>query len=142
METEKVEIELGELTGAYCIVGHPTGVEYGLQCGGLGCLYNRQEGFLLPLEDSASLVQWLDYHFAGGKYVGHCYSGIDQDDADYIETQLRSSGIEWLVVDRERLENSVEAWIYMKLAPDYPCVPFCYHSDPATNIVLIWENSD
>ena len=47
-----------------------------------------------------------------------------------------------LSVDRDLLSKSVEAWVYLKVNVDYPCIPYCWNSDPASTVVMVWENSD
>jgi len=138
-----IEVELQGIDGLYCIVKESTGVQYTHQCGGYSCNQNSAEGFLVPLENSKEMEGKLyDYFFNDLKYKGGCDSGIDEDDAVYIESLLNSGREKWICVDRSLLKECKESWVYLKLKNGFPCFPFCYQSNPNSSIVLIWENSD
>ena len=142
-----VEIELDEVEGICFVVGHNTGVTYTHQCGGYSCFQQTHEGFLVPQKNSKELADALfDYFFNGPKYRGFCSQGIDDKDADFIDGLLNSGEQKWIRVDRSKLKDSMEAWIYLSLEPDYPCFPYyypcSYNIDPASSIVMVWENSD
>jgi hypothetical protein len=138
-----IEVDLQELPGGCFIIAHKTGVSYSHQCGGLACTQNTIEGFLVPCSHSNEVNEQLYRHFyEGPKYKGHCYSGLDEDDAMVLDLVLASMGLACLSVDRQRLRNSIEAWVHLKVDSGLPCVPYCYNSDPASSVVMIWENSD
>lgn len=138
-----IEVDLEGVAGVALIVSHRTGVSYELQCGGLACRHRSAEGFLVPLDESAAMAAALqDYFFAQPKYRGRCDDGIDEDDALFIDALIAGAGGPWARVDRARLGDCCEAWVILKIEPGYPCVPFCYGSDPQTPVVMIWENSD
>lgn len=142
-----ITVDINELDGPCLLVSHPTGVTFRHQCGGLSCHQREREGFLLPLTvveagrvTGAEAQKQLDAHFyRGPKYKGgRCYSGMDDEDAELVDGLLR-----WLVVDRTRLPECVEAWVPLVMEdPDSPCLPYCYGSAPNAEVVLIWENSD
>lgn len=140
-----IEVELGTFAenSAYLIVGHNTGVEYSHQCGGYSCQQESHEGFLIPFDCQDNFVaQLYDYFYTKEKYRGHCGNGIDEADACFIDGLINFQQEVWIRVDRSMLHKCKEAWIYLKLADAYPCVPFCYGSNPESSIVLIWGNSD
>lgn len=138
-----IEVELPDVANVCLIVGHPTGVRYEHQCGGLACRHNTLEGFLVPLEESAQMAEALSaYFYDGPKYQGHCYDGFDEDDARFVDALIAAGGSAWARVDRQRLADCCEAWVFLKIEAGYICVPYCYGSDPGTTVVMIWENSD
>jgi len=143
-----IRVELQELNGLYVIASHPTHITYTFQCGGYICRNNEMEGFLVSLEYTEPAEEALyDYFFNGPKYMGHCYNGIDTDDADQIEEILRIKengwATNWIKVDRTRLNDSVESWIYIR-PEEGSHIPYCYNypTDPNSEMVLIWNNSD
>lgn len=138
-----IQVELQEFEGVCFIIGYESGVEYAHQCGGLSCEQRQMQGFLVPCPLSVSISEQLYAHFyTGPKYRGHCYSGLDKEDAEFIDDLLASVDYGGLAVDRDRLSKSVEAWVYLKVKADYSCVPYCWNSDPDSSIVMVWENSD
>lgn len=139
-----IEVELQELAGVYFIVAHDTGISYSHQCGGLACIQNTLQGFLVPcFSQSLTISDQLQYHFfEGPKYKGRCYDGLDEDDALVLDRLLTSAGLDVLSVDRKRLQESIEAWVYLKVDSEIPCFPYCYNSSPTSSVVMIWENSD
>lgn len=138
-----IEVNLQELEGVYFIVGHESGIAYSHQCGGLACIQNSFQGFLVPCSQSIAINNHLYSHFyAGPKYKGHCYDGLDAEDAALIDRLLASVGFGTLSVDRSVLDKSIEAWVYLKVDPGIPCFPYCYNSKPTSSVVMIWENSD
>lgn len=138
-----IQVELQEFEGVCFIIGHESGVEYSHQCGGLSCEQRQMQGFLVPCPLSVPISKKLYEHFyAEPKYQGHCYSGLDEEDAELIDDLLASVDYAGLSVDRDLLSKSVEAWVYLKVNVDYPCIPYCWNSDPASTVVMVWENSD
>ncbi|MEO1209266.1 MAG: DUF6210 family protein [Cyanobacteria bacterium J06638_20] len=138
-----IQAELQEFDGVCFIVGYESGVEYTHQCGGLSCEQRKMQGFLVPCPQSIPISEQLYAHFyTGPKYKGHCYKGLDEEDAVLIDDLLASVGYDPLSVDRDLLKKSVEAWVYLKISPTNPCFPYCYNSDPASSVVMVWENSD
>jgi hypothetical protein len=136
-------ISLWEFRGIGVIVAHPSGVHYSNQAGGYLCSHPEIEGVFLPL--AGPDTEWhtqLDQHFFyGEKYAGHCYRGIDEETARFLDVLLASSPVSrGITVDRDRLAESIEAWIYVTIAPgtgDDAIAGF----DGATG-VLTWQNSD
>lgn len=101
------------------------------------------QGFLVPCPLSVAISEQLYAHFyTGPKYRGHGYSGLDEEDAELIDDLLASVDYAGLSVDRDLLSKSVEAWVYLKVNVDYPGIPYCWNSDPASTVVMVWENSD
>ncbi|MCA9030146.1 MAG: hypothetical protein KDA66_05010 [Planctomycetaceae bacterium] len=140
---QKISVDLDELAGVYFIVAHESGVEYDHQCGGLSCYQRSLEGFLVPAGQSTQVCEELYAYFCTGpKYGGHCHSVLDKEDALFIDQCLASFDYSMLTVDRDLLRESVEAWVHLKVVDGMPCFPCCYNSDPASKVVMIWNNSD
>ena len=143
---DKPLIQLWQSRSLGLIVRHPSGVRYTNQTGGYACLHPEIEGVYVPLADAYSeQVSRLAEHFVT-RWGGHCYDGIDAETADFIEQVLRTSWVaENLQVDRTRLEDSHEAWIYVRVpgsadSGNPRLQPFSGFLDAEG--VLTWENSD
>jgi hypothetical protein len=101
------------------------------QTGGYSCHQRITRGTLMPMPDPLSLQEALDRFFVDGpKWRGWCNDGIDVDTADFLDQLLAGivSEIGLLTVNRARLTESEEAWVYVK--------------SPESDAVLVWENSD
>lgn len=133
-------IELDELEGVGLIIAHPSGVEYTNQVGGYACLHPKLEGVLVPLITALPAPEELYAHFTGPKWKGHCYEGIDAETADFIDGLLCKYGWDGpILVDRERMAESYEAWIRVKVGLNGSH----WHGDFQGGAgVLTWENSD
>lgn len=137
----RLTVELDEFQGLGLILAYPSGVIYTTQAGGYCCLHQKIEGVFVPVSTLDSHWQKLldDHFFHGPKWAGHCYKGIDEETADFLDTELETTYLtQHLRVDRARLADSVEAWIYVRVAPArlWPSV------DAEASGVLTWNNSD
>lgn len=159
-EDAKENISLG--LDLFCIVvPYKTGIKYELCCGGYAVHQDIIEGYIFPLtarkmyraaEDETGncpgnpywncvdCKAYLDKLFCseGSKYKGHCYSGIDYSDADYIDWLFKAQSVCTngynIGVDRTRLSDCQEAYIHVILIDD--------ETGNETSAVLTWENSD
>ena len=144
----KARIRLAHMSGPGLglIFLRPSGVFYTHEVGGYGCQPALAEGVFAPLhrdpdDDQETL---LTAHFTGPKWGGWCSDGIDVETADFVDHVLSlSDETEYLKVDRTRLAESKEAWIYVDV------------QEPAENSelalisgfgvckgVFLWRNSD
>lgn len=164
-------VDLTDVPWLGLIIEHKTGISYQNQVGGHACNQRALEGFYVPLEPafltedtpdrfkSATFKREaysgyaLDYQRAMeiifGKYGGHCYSGIDNETADAIDELLnlrRGSVGKFVKVDRDRLAESMEAWVWMApvepLLSSLPGPIFSAMSHVSLKGVLTWANSD
>nr|WP_277989557.1 DUF6210 family protein [Corallococcus sp. NCSPR001] len=124
----------------------PTGVLYSNQTGGSFCLQPEAEGVFLPLvNELVAQEELLSQHFTGPKWRGACANGIDEETAQEIERILGLSGVTQeigLRVDRARLAESHEAWVYVEV-PAQPENSFAIlERIPASQGILTWANSD
>jgi Family of unknown function (DUF6210) len=138
-------VDLIEETGIGVIISWPSGVMYTSQTGGVANLKPRLEGVYVPLTETLKgTQQLLSAHFTGPKWRGNCYRGIDDETADFIDATLRSTSKRHLIrVDRERLADSHEAWVYVRVdePPRGPVFP-AFSGFGAARGVLTWLNSD
>jgi HEAT repeat protein len=141
--SQKPLITLEFVHGLGVIVIYPSGVLYSNQVGGYATLTPEIEGVYVPLintEVHSEKMLWD--HFTGPKWKGSCADGIDTEDADVIDGVLKSAyPTDLLTVDRSRLSESCEAWVYVDIAPQphdgYPLYGFGERKG-----VLTWYNSD
>lgn len=126
------------------VIEHPSGVLYSNQAGGVVCAQPEIEGVLAPIDlgpENVERIMRLDYG-AG--------SGLEVELADAIDEVLSSeSGARYLRVDRARLEESMEAWVFvvastptdtvLQLEGPYWGAAFGFGDAKG---VLTWHNSD
>ncbi|MEW6302888.1 MAG: DUF6210 family protein [Verrucomicrobiota bacterium] len=133
-------IDLWDYDGVGLIIAYPSGVTYVNQAGGLTCRQPELEGVFVPLTAQLSAVgNELQEYFTGPKWKGRCDDGIDVETADFVDGLLRAH--DWagsLQVDRDRLSDSLEAWIHMRVGGN----GFFWPGFEGGHGVLVWENSD
>lgn len=124
--------------GLGLIIEHPTGVIYSNQTGGNFCLQPELEGAFVPL-DAPAVEDQLYAWFTQGD--GHPIR-LPMSDADRVDEILRDAHLApTIVVDRERLAESSEAWIYVLLQETEFSVFSGFGPYPRRG-VLTWANSD
>lgn len=144
-------IRLDNIRGIGVILDYPSGVAYENQVGGYACDQQKREGLFVPIgsdlkrgNDDHWQFQKLWNFFIGpeSKYGGHCYSGIDNEDADFIDEVLhqKPGDSNYFSVDREKLHMCMEAWIYVTV--NLPERQFLFEGIEAKSGVLTWLNSD
>lgn len=130
--------------GLGLIIRHPTGARYTNQTCGACCAQPEMEGVFVPFDAEESWLR-LNAYFEGPKYRGSgAMQGIDEEDADLIESVLRDGrlGVP-LAVDRSRLKESHEAWVHVLiLAEDGPIPTVAGFGPYPRPGVLTWPNSD
>ena len=139
----KPTIQVWETQSLGLIILCPTGVLISNQTGGYACLHPEVEGIYVPLLNDA---HELEAFFTGPKWQGHCYDGIDEETADFIDAFLmRPTGGElaFIRVNRDRLKDSHEAWVYVDVTepPATQGINLFTGFGIATGI-LTWPNSD
>jgi hypothetical protein len=150
------------------IILAPGGPWCGSNAGGAACHTPAAQGFPVALVEIPRPKDWNwsdvhNWHWVGGQQEkqlleyfigpkwgpGGCYGGIDDETADAIEKIMRQSELTAsLRVDRTKLKESEEAWVYMKLE-SYPqhikqqLDEFCADLPPLpASAILTWRNSD
>ncbi|MFC1609866.1 DUF6210 family protein [Myxococcota bacterium] len=156
-------IKIPRNSGLSLIVKLPTGCAYLNQTGGHFCHQSWAEGLLVLLKTPCefTMAGRLRGVFTGeSKYGGYCGDGIDEEDAQEIDSLLRESIRGYsksepaLSVDRERLADSWEAWVHVVIGkhPERPTKPqqwenpgwpyyWPYYGLPAELAILTWTNS-
>ena len=134
-------IQIWESTSLGLVISCPTGIMVSNQVAGHACYHPEIEGVYLPLQVEADE---LERHFVGPKWQGWCMEGIDKESADFLdEFLLRNGNTKGIRVDRERLADSWEAWIHVRISAgtgDADSQQFSGFGE-ATG-VLTWQNSD
>jgi len=123
-----------------------SGVIYSNQAGGLACRHPAEEGVFIPLQAFPDVdVDKLECGLAkvfSEKYGDWCCNGIDEEDADYLDKVFEECNLP-LRVDRERLKDSMEAWLYVIITRDVACdVVKHLVGFKGRRAVLTWLNSD
>lgn len=93
------------------------------QAGGYACEHTSVTGYKLDITVEGIEEKLLDY-FIGPKHKGWCCEGIDEYDAQFIDQKIQSIDLPFKV-DRDKLKESMEAWVYLE-----------------DDLVLYWPNSD
>lgn len=140
---DKPVIKLYDTEEAGYIILYPSGVYYTNQAGGYACLQPFEEGVYVPSNNiTFKLEDKLSEYFTGEKWKGMCAYEIDKDDADFIDGLLKECyPTRFLTVNRERLGDSVEAWIYVKGVCAEENIPII-SGFGEFEAVLTWLNSD
>lgn len=126
------------------IVEASTGVVYSNQVYGTSALHPELEGWLMPLPDQTRrLPGLLDDHFQAEPYslTGADRTrgtGITEATADWLDEVVLPNCAR---VDRERLDDSREAWVYLRVASESEDFPLWVLDRPRRG-VLTWPNSD
>jgi hypothetical protein len=127
------------------ILSHPSGVTYSNQTGGYACYHPEMEGVFVPLGEQAIIQQErLEEYFIGPKWQGACYNGIDEETVDFVDCVLAASPLtRRLKVNRDKLAESHEAWIYVIISPSdrEDDIPELQEVTTGTGVIT-WVNSD
>jgi hypothetical protein len=117
------------------IVLSDDGEEYTNQSGGYACKHPVANGRVQyfdeadNLSDADKLLQKALYGwFYYGPHNGWCCDGINKTDSKFIN-HLMSDGSWYWRVNRKRLADSMEAWVFII-------------DEKGTEGILIWANSD
>ena len=166
----KPRVSLYHSYGLGLIILAPSGVMYTNQAGGHSCMQPEEEGFFAPLHNEFDQQEKMLLEFFTKR---NPYTYVDIAGADFIDSVLDLSVItRFLKVDRTRLSDSMEAWVYVDVgtqppegfytgtpedgktrsgaawrASDYPDLPIAPELYPINGFgsckgVLTWCNSD
>jgi hypothetical protein len=138
----KPTIHLYDSCGIGIIIQFPSGVFYSNQTGGLTTKQSIEEGVFVPLfSEAIDQEKLLIDYFTGPKWEGLCGYNIDNETADFVDHVLSLiPGSEFVKVDRSRLQDSHEAWIYVEISE--ASFPPVIENFGKCKGVLIWANSD
>lgn len=151
MSVPSKRIILYDLEEPMLLISAKSGVLYQNQAGGNLCYQMELEGVLMPLGISTANSSSIEkLNFSSEK------KGISRDVADAIDDILSSeTETKFLRVDRERMHESMEAWIYVRVTSsqgDFSTIESALltHNTPLSysfgfglcSGVLTWPNSD
>jgi hypothetical protein len=136
----KPRIRIWETNSLGLILIRETGVIIQNQTGGVACIQSEIEGIYVPLWSDAHEIEDFFAESSG------CLNGLNQAQADFLEEFLHRDGhkgLSFLRIDRTRLEQSLEAWVYVKVTePDGDPRINLVEGFGETNGILTWSNSD
>jgi hypothetical protein len=133
--------------GLSLLIPARTGVLYATQTGGHHCLQKSLEGVLMPLFNTyqgLNQEESLHRHFVT-KFGGWCgeQEAIDPTTAEFVDEVLRRTpSTDWLRVDRARLAESHEAWIYVEPIVLRETETIEWNEFSFSSGVVTWPNSD
>ena len=143
----KARINLSQVLPQFMglIILQPSGAFYTHETGGYACFHESAEGVFVPLYEGTEENQegLLIAHFTGPKWEGWCDDGIDEPTAEYIDYVFSlSPTTNNLRVDRVRLDDCKEAWIYVTIREpgEDSASPISGFGD--CKGVFVWGNSD
>lgn len=135
-ESSKPLVDLLDFDGLGLIISFPSGVIYTNQVGGYACLHPEVEGVFVPLPVGHKKILFaLQTHFSGN------WHHLEEKDADVIDKLLRSDDFGYIKVDRNRLSDSFESWIYVEIDEIKETFPLIGGFEKPSGI-LTWANSD
>lgn len=134
MELSKKEVNLWSLSDLGLIILCNSGVVYSNQVGGVSCMQFSEEGILTIIEDD------IEYVRNGLFEITKDYpTYLTLDHADKIDLLFsQHSCASYIKVDRSRISESMEAWIYVDVEE---CM-FPINGFGKSKGVLTWSNSD
>jgi len=112
-----------------------SGIHWSNQSGGHACRHPKEEGVLI---DTPIYEDELEFFYS--EHGGYCSDGITEEDANRVDKILKEHSVIYhsnnvfkdnrfaLTVDRTRLKDSMEAWVYINIGDKKG--------------VLVWGNSD
>ncbi len=152
MKQRMPTIELTEGVGFGAILCFASGVQYGNQTGGTCCLRSSVEGVFVPLANDFAQPGGellgpdsdLFAYFEGPKHQGAgATGGLDEEDAVFIDAVLgRWRLSNQLQVDRARLHDSHEAWVWAIVTGEEDSGVFTGFGPYPRAAVLTWTNTD
>ena len=142
-------VRLYDHVGTALVIPHPTGIVYSNQAGGHACLQPQAEGCLAPIANDGGLAP--EYSFRGPENelfeyfasLGSCGAPLTETDAQQMEAIMRRPPL-WsgFSVDRDRLADSVEAWVFVIIEETDPSPVLVEGLKHPVHAILTWTNSD
>jgi hypothetical protein len=144
-DESKPRILLYPLRQVGLIILYPTGIIFQNQTGGISCIQRSEEGIFFPVSDAPVLdenyttkMDLLDIELT--KLFPSYATNLKPELADKIDLLLRNYlPLKGVTVDRNRLNDSDEAWIYVNIEPSELAD---YSGFGSSRGVLTWSNSD
>jgi hypothetical protein len=125
------------------IMSEPSGVFYYNQAGGHMCCNQEEEGVLVFVDESFNCL-----YDEISRYTFNLWE-LKKKDADYLDLLFKRK-LKYVKVDRTRLKDSMEAWIYVVFEHGLPKQPkklslrnnIYFSGFDSKKGVLTWDNSD
>jgi hypothetical protein len=135
-----MEVILWDMCDAGLIVPQATGVHYSNQVGGTACFQRSQEGIFIPINHDILLGDYDASIEAKLTKVFHDVGSVKVLQADQIDLVLEGSGFtKGIAVDRGRLSDSCEAWVYVDVVETDLSA---FKGFGKFKAILTWPNSD
>ncbi len=133
---KKCKVCLYGLEQLALIIKSESGVFYFNQVGGYSCLQPSVEGILTILDDDTKQLLKSLSNYCLNK------TKLTIEDANFLDDLLRNNRTgEFLSIDRERLNDSMEAWLNVIIDNETMDKAFLNGFDEDEGI-LTWSNSD
>ena len=136
----KKVVRLWNTEGVYLIILQENGVIYTNQTGGVSNVNSFEEGILLPFNNDYTIdspEELMEFKLSILLYEG---VGLSEHQADQIDAILSScSDTKCAQVDRTKLNQSMESWVYVNINQDDECLFWGFNKAKG---VLTWNNSD
>ncbi|MCY1053578.1 DUF6210 family protein [Nannocystis sp. SCPEA4] len=135
---------LYSIIGPHLVIQWKSGVVYQNQACGTACAQPEMEGILAPLDLDEAVAEELE------RVMTECHT-LTEALADQIDALLRRGRAPFVSVDRERLHDSFEAWVFVRIGAipwelRYDEWPREYTGElfgfTGRRAVLTWPNSD
>jgi len=141
-------VRLYDQVGTALVIPHPTGIIYSNQAAGTACLQPELEGFLVPIANEVGLAPAHDlrspenalfeYFMRHNSYGGPLTDG----DIEKIESVMNAHLGGGLTVDRDRIKESFESWVFVAIAETKQSSILVDGIPYPVDAVLTWSNSD
>ena len=135
-------IKLYELAGAALLYPAKTGFHFMNQVGGSACEQLSLEGMLIPFNNDYPLEQpeaFIENRLCS-YFADHGWGKLTLDQVDELDNILDEySETKGVKVDRERLDKSTEAWVWVICKET---ANSCFEGFGEFKAVLTWPNSD
>jgi hypothetical protein len=144
-QISRKEICLYDLDRLGLILSEPSGVFYHNQVCGHSCLQKFEEGIFSYIRDDGN-----ELHKTVSEYMLY-KDRLTPEDADFLDDQfIQSSDAKYLRIDRNRLNDSMEAWVYVtidqsltgELKDESVYYNTAFKGFTCARAVLTWDNSD
>ncbi len=145
-----IRIRLHDHVGTGLIIECKSGITFFTQTGGKSCGWAELEGVFVPVANDLALdgvlisPEWaLSKHFSGPPHFHNYVGGLAESEAVIIEAALHQNLLQRNVtVDRERLSESHEAWVYVIIDQPELAYPLFEGIGPfPLRGVLTWTNN-
>lgn len=132
-----ITLQLWPFTGTGLLIPCASGFKYSNQASGMLCAHPEAEGVFVPMpsEDAVPVP-----------HVGCSGFGLNEAEATELDSYFasldeRRSGYR-ITVDREKLAESAEAWVWVKCVPHGDFAAFHPLAGYEGTAVFTWENCD